>query len=166
MSAGTNTGTAPGPGPGTDPETDIRTRLVAAWSAAWGGGQVDALHAILAPGYVRHGRRSQDAAGLKGAIASCRAGFPDLVTVVEDCVVEGDRVATRWRSSGTHTGRMLDVPPTGRAVTVSGATFSRVEDGMITEEWVTWDPRQLLSALGVIALDSADLDDSITAVTS
>jgi predicted ester cyclase len=140
--------------------TDIRTRLTAAWSAAWGHGRVDALDAILAPGYVRHGRTAQDAADLKANITLCRAGFPDLVTLVEDCLVEGDRIATRWRSEGTHTGRMLDVPPTGRKVAVFGATFSRVENGMITEEWVTWDPRQLLSALGVITLDSADHDDT------
>jgi steroid delta-isomerase-like uncharacterized protein len=154
----TETPTDPGAG------TAVRTRLIDAWSAAWGRGRVDALDAILAPGYVRHGRTAQDAAGLKDNITSCRAGFPDLVTVVEDCVAEGDRIATRWRSSGTHTGRMLDVPPTGRSVTVSGATFSRVENGMITEEWVTWDPRQLLSALGVITLGSAGPDDFAAAV--
>ncbi|MFJ3698780.1 ester cyclase [Streptomyces sp. NPDC090052] len=135
--------------------TDIRERIAAAWGAAWQRGEVDALDTVLADGYRRHGRTAQDAADLKANITACRAGFPDLVTVIEDCVVEGDRVATRWVSRGTHTGRLMDVPPTGRTVTVSGATFSRIEDGMVAEEWVTWDPRQLLTALGIIPLDSA-----------
>lgn len=135
--------------------TDIRERISAAWGAAWQSGEVDALDTVLAADYRRHGRTAQGAADLKANITACRAGFPDLVTEIEDCVVEGDRVATRWVSRGTHTGRLMDVPPTGRTVTVSGATFSRIEDGMVAEEWVTWDPRQLLTALGIIPLDSA-----------
>ncbi|MGW1783210.1 hypothetical protein ACWCQQ_29340 [Streptomyces sp. NPDC002143] len=44
----------------------------------------------------------------------------------------------------------LGVPPTRRYVEVSGATFARCEGDRIVEEHVTWDPRALPSALGVI----------------
>ena len=43
----------------------------------------------------------------------------------------------------------MDVPATGRNVTVTGASFVRFEDDKIAEEWVVWDPRELLSALGI-----------------
>jgi predicted ester cyclase len=43
----------------------------------------------------------------------------------------------------------MEVPATGRAVTVSGASFLRFENDKLAEEWVVWDPRELLSALGI-----------------
>lgn len=135
--------------------TDLASRVGAVWEAAWNRGDTDALDRLLAPGYVRHGHSEQSLDDLKAGITACRDGIPDLRTAIDDCVAEGDRLAVRWHSSGTHTGPLLEVPPTGREITVSGATFSRVEDGLIVEEWVTWDPRQMLHALGVIPLHSA-----------
>ena len=44
------------------------------------------------------------------------------------------------------------MPATKRQVDVSGATFSRFEGDRIVEEFVTWDPRALLTALGIISV--------------
>lgn len=133
--------------------SDARRGLIEkAWAAAWGQGDVDALDALLSPAYLRHGQdpQPQDLTAFKAAIVSTRAAFPDLVTTVDDIVIEGDRAAIRWHSSGSHQNSLLGVPATGRRVEVSGATFARFEDDRIVEEYVTWDPRALLSALGVI----------------
>ncbi|GAB2804785.1 ester cyclase [Streptomyces daliensis] len=134
---------------------DLKSRVGRVWEAAWNHGDTDALDGLLTPGYIRHGRTEQGLEDLKAGITASRGGMPDLRTVIDDYVRDGDRLAIRWHSSGTHTGPLLDVPPTGRRLTVSGATFSTVDDGMITEEWVTWDPRQMLHALGIIPLSSA-----------
>ncbi|MBZ3905885.1 MULTISPECIES: ester cyclase [Streptomyces] len=139
--------------PHSDPLTDARRALIEkTWAAAWGHGDVDALDALLSPDYLRHGGdpHPQDLTAFKAAIVSTRAAFPDLVTAIDDLVVEGDRAAIRWHSSGTQTNSFLGVPPTRRQVDVSGATFARFEGDRIVEEHVTWDPRALLSALGVI----------------
>nr|WP_237547644.1 ester cyclase [Streptomyces sp. SID5476] len=106
----------------------------------------------MSPAYLRrHGDpQPQDLNAFKAMIVSTRAAFPDLVTTVDDIVVEGDRAAVRWHSSGTQTNSFLGVPPTRRRVQVSGATFARFEGDRIVEEHVTWDPRALLSALGII----------------
>lgn len=129
-----------------------RGRIEQVWAAAWGRGDVDALDTLLDPAYLRHGgdSRPQDLNALKAAIVSTRAAFPDLVTTIDEIVVEGDRAAIRWHSSGTHEHSFLGVPPTERQVEVAGATFARFEEHRIVEEHVTWDPRALLSALGVI----------------
>ncbi|MEU5088536.1 ester cyclase [Streptomyces sp. NPDC021356] len=135
--------------------TDARRELIEkAWAEAWGQGDVDALDALLGPAYLRHGTDPlpQDLAAFKEAILSTRAAFPDLTTTIDDIVVEGDRAAIRWHSSGTHTKSFLGVPPTERRVEVSGATFARFEGERVVEEHVTWDPRALLSALGVISV--------------
>jgi len=133
--------------------TDRVGRIRSAWQAAWDEGQVEALDELLSPGYVR--RRGpaavpQDREHLKNSIRAVRAAFPDLRTEIEEMVEDGDRLAIRWRSTGHHTGAFLGVPPTGRPVEVSGATFARFEGSAVAEEWVTFDSRQLLESLGII----------------
>ena len=60
-------------------------------------------------------------------------------------------MATRWTGRGTHTGEIATIAPTGRDVTVSGVTISRVEGGLVVEEWTAWDTLGLLVQLGAIA---------------
>jgi len=40
-------------------------------------------------------------------------------------VAEGDKVVDRWTATGTHTGDLMSIPPTGRRIEVSGITISR-----------------------------------------
>ncbi|GAS91385.1 ester cyclase [Mycolicibacterium brisbanense] len=131
-----------------------RSRIQEAWTAAWDRGEVDAFDGLLADSYQRiNGTGStQGRAEFKASITATRSAFPDLLTVVDEVVVEGDRAAIRWHSTGSHEHSFLGVPATKREVAVSGATFARFEDDRIVEEHVTWDPRALLTALGIIAV--------------
>jgi predicted ester cyclase len=132
----------------------VRALVLEAWDAAWDRGEVDALDGLLDPGYRRYsaGSDPQDLAGFKASIVATRAAFPDLVTTIDDLVIEGDRAAIRWHSVGHHQGSLLGVPATRRRVEVSGATFARFEGDRVVEEFVTWDPRALLAALGIISV--------------
>ena len=128
-------------------------RVRKTWDAAWDRGEVDAMDALLSPEYRRRGG-SQDA-GLtveefKASIIATRSAFPDLVTTIDDLISSGDKVAIRWHSVGTHEGSIFGVPPTGRRVEVHGSNFARFSGDQIVEEFVTWDPRALLTALGII----------------
>lgn len=131
-----------------------RSRINEAWTAAWDSGDVDALDALLSPDY----RRINSTGGVatldefKASITATRSSFPDLATVVDEIVIEGDSAAIRWHSVGNHSHAFLGVPATRRPVEVSGATFARFRDDRIVEEIVTWDPRALLTALGIIAV--------------
>lgn len=131
-----------------------RSRIQEAWTAAWDRGEVDAFDGLLADSYQRINGTgsSQGRAEFKASITATRSAFPDLLTVVDEVVVEGDRAAIRWHSTGSHEHSFLGVPATKREVAVSGATFARFEDDRIVEEHVTWDPRALLTALGIIAV--------------
>jgi steroid delta-isomerase-like uncharacterized protein len=131
-----------------------RRRIQAAWEAAWDQGEVGAFDGLLADAYQRiSGTGSiQGRDEFKASITATRSAFPDLLTVVDEVVVEGDRAAIRWHSTGSHEHSFLGVPATKREVAVSGATFARFEGDRIVEEHVTWDPRALLTALGIIAV--------------
>lgn len=141
--------------PTSTPEA-LRSLIHDTWAAAWDRGEVNALDDLLAPDYRRRSAGDDEGLSLedfKASITTTRSAFPDLVTHVDEVVVEGDRAAVRWHSVGTHEHSFLGVPATRRTVEVSGATFARFgDDGLVHEEQVTWDPRALLAALGIITV--------------
>lgn len=59
--------------------------------------------------------------------------FPDRHFKEELLVAEGDRVVLHWSMTGTNTGPILGLPPTGRSVSWSGTEFVRIKDGKIIE---------------------------------
>ncbi len=90
-----------------------------------------------------------DRDGFKDMLRGLLAAFPDLVLTIEDQVVAGDRVATRWLAVGTHDGPFGPVPATGRRIRVDGLILDRMVDGKIAERWELWDQGALLQQLGL-----------------
>jgi steroid delta-isomerase-like uncharacterized protein len=91
-----------------------------------------------------------DAAGLAGIIGMFHAHFTDLEHTIEDVVVGEDRVAFRWSGTARHTADFNGIPATGKAVTASGITLFRVEEGKIAEMWEQLDALGLLQQLGAV----------------
>jgi steroid delta-isomerase-like uncharacterized protein len=77
--------------------------------------------------------------GVKEFVSAYLVAFPDARITVEQQLAEGDLVATRWSARGTHEGELMDLEPTGKKVTVTGLTMSRLEGGKIVEEFQNWD---------------------------
>jgi steroid delta-isomerase-like uncharacterized protein len=130
-----------------------KERVTKVWEAAWDRGEVDAFDTLLSPDYRRRshaGDEGHTREEFKASIVTTRSAFPDLVTVIDEIVEEGDRLAIRWHSLGRHEHPFLGVPATGKQVRVDGTTFASFEDDLVVEERVTWDPRALLTALGII----------------
>ncbi len=133
-----------------DPKTLVRTYVERVWNA----GDLDAVDALVAPGYVSHDPvdsepvRGREA--LKHLVAGYRLAFPDLVNTIHDQIAEDDRVATRWSSTGTHQGPAFGLAATGRRRDVTGIMIIRIEDGLVAEEWHNWDTVGLLRQLGAI----------------
>jgi steroid delta-isomerase-like uncharacterized protein len=76
--------------------------------------------------------------------------FPDLHFTIEDMVAEGDKVVVRWIVRGTHRGTFQDIPPTGKAVTLTGISLFRVANGRGVEVWTDADYLGMLQQLGVV----------------
>ncbi len=83
------------------------------------------------------------------------AAFPDGQMTIEDLVAEGDRVVARTTFNGTHQGEMQGIPATGKAVSVSGITIFRLDNGKIAEGWLVNDNLGLMQQLGVIPATQA-----------
>ena len=78
------------------------------------------------------------------------SAFPDTQMTVEDELADGDKVATRWTATGTHTGELMGIPPTGKQVTVTGMDINRLVGGKIVEHWGEFDQMGMMQQLGVV----------------
>jgi steroid delta-isomerase-like uncharacterized protein len=88
--------------------------------------------------------------GAKQFVSMLRRAFPDLEVTVEDQVADGDRVATRWITRGTHKGEFQGIPPTGRQVAITGITIFLVADDKLLEGWSNADMLGMLQQLGAV----------------
>jgi predicted ester cyclase len=88
--------------------------------------------------------------GFKENISTYRAGYSDARITVDDQIAEGDKVATRWTGRGKHDGDLMGIGPTGKQVTVSGLTLSRLANGKVIEEYTNWDTFGMMQQLDVV----------------
>ena len=109
---------------------------------------------IIAADFVAHHpafpRGIRGSGGILQTNAMFRSGFPDLRYEPQDLVSEGDKVAVRWTASGTHNGPFLNVPATGRQITVTGIDIFRVANGQLVEAWINSDFLGLMQQIGAI----------------
>lgn len=73
--------------------------------------------------------------GFRALVNMYRTGAPDLKMTIEDLIAEGDKVAVRWVATGTLTGEMMGMPPTGQKVTFRAISWFRLVNGRLAEEW-------------------------------
>jgi steroid delta-isomerase-like uncharacterized protein len=120
----------------------------------WNRGDLVAADEIFAGDVVMHHPTEPEPIhgleGFKRFPVMLRAGFPDLKVTVEQLIAEGDRVGARWTIRGTHRGSFMDVPPTGRQVTIPINEVLRVSDGRIQELWLELNVLGVAQQLGVI----------------
>jgi len=77
-------------------------------------------------------------------LGETRGAFSNPKYRVLDVVSEGAKVAVRFSAKGTHAGRYLGLPASGKAVSLWGMMLFRFEAGAIAEFW------QLVDAQGVL----------------
>lgn len=73
--------------------------------------------------------------GINEVITTCRAAFEHLNVTIEDLVAEGDKVVARFIARGVHKGSFMNLPPTGKEITMTGIEIFRIENGKIAELW-------------------------------
>ncbi len=83
-------------------------------------------------------------------IAGFRSAMPDIRSMVEDVIADGDRVVVRWSGTGIQTGELMGVPASGRPVSTTGIVILRVADGRIVECWDLFDALGVMQQIGAI----------------
>ncbi len=148
-------GDVPAPGaaaPVADHEANKR-HVRRFFEEVWSTGNVALRDSFLADDYRGHVAGSAEVLDREGWAAwfsGFRQAFPDARFTVEEMVAEGDLVAARLTMRGTHSGVLNGIPPTGRAVVVTGMSFERVVGNRIVEGWNENDAVGMLGQLGVL----------------
>ncbi len=99
---------------------------------AWSRGDFSGFDESIADDYVLEPGMGPDE--FKAVLRAYREAFPDLTLTILETVTEGDRIAYRWRMSGTHSGHYQGIPPTGRTLAGTGMTFLRLRDGKVVHD--------------------------------
>ena len=81
--------------------------------------------------------------------AGFAAAFPDRRVDIDDAFGARDRVVARATLHATHTGKLGDIPPTGRPVRLASTIIYRFEADKIAEEWEIFDALGMYRQLGV-----------------
>jgi predicted ester cyclase len=111
---------------------------------------------LCAPGYTFQAARlpAMDLQGAEQFTKLFFSAFPDLAHPVDDLIAEGDKVASRCRYEGTHTGAdFMGVPASGRHFSAVGAGIVRVVDGKVAEFWVSPDRITIMQQIGALAVE-------------
>ena len=82
--------------------------------------------------------------------ATLLAAFPDSNFTVEDMIVEGDKVVTRYIMRGTHKNEYRGIAPTSKQITVKGVSIDRIARSKVIETWDYPDIFGAMQQLGVI----------------
>ena len=120
---------------------------------AFGEGSLDVVDEVCLGDYVNHDPvlGDQDREGVKHAIASYRAAFPDLAFTVEDAFAADDAVVLRWSAEGTFENEFMGQSPTGeKGEPVAGIGIDRYEGDKIAESWGQWDTLRFMRNIGAI----------------
>lgn len=115
-----------------------RNLVLRSHAEVWSAGDLAAVEELYSPDFVCHflvGPDWRGPDGLRSQVARLRSAFPDWKESVEDVVAEGDRVVTRFTSTGTHLGEFQAIPATGARVVVREVAIHRIADGRIAEQW-------------------------------
>ena len=119
----------------------------------WNEGRIDLVEEFFEEDYVEFIVGQPPRTGyelVRQAVELVRNTYPDFVLSIDEQVAEGDSIAARWTLTGTHEGEFYGIPPTGKQIKQSGATFYRLSNGRIAEVWFLADMMGLMQQLGVI----------------
>jgi predicted ester cyclase len=129
--------------------------MVAEFFDAMNDRELDRLDAIVAANFVRHCQatpevdvRSLD--DFKAFLNAYTAVFPDNVQTPIQIAADGDLIGIFATYEGTHLGAFGGFEPTGKRAQFDFAGMLKVEDGKLSEWWITWDNMTILAQLGLL----------------
>ncbi|WP_047488695.1 ester cyclase [Terriglobus sp. TAA 43] len=90
-------------------------------------------------------------ARFKETVEHFHANFSNIRVVVDDVIVEGNRVASRWHVNMTHTGDGMGFSATGRTIAFNGISWVEIQDGKIVKGWNGFDLTHPISTLKALS---------------
>jgi steroid delta-isomerase-like uncharacterized protein len=116
-------------------------------------GDLDTVIELLADDFVDHEELPGFVPGREGVrqlFTMFQTAFPNMRWEAEDVFAAGDKVAARIRVTGTNEGELMDMPASGRSISVQVIDIIRFgDDGLAHEHWGVFDMMSMMQQLGV-----------------
>ncbi|PVZ70173.1 ester cyclase [Pelagibaculum spongiae] len=127
------------------------------YSICWNNGDMEEIDKVFDDN-VEHDQFLEDwpkgKEGFKTLVKFWRTAFPDIKEEALEIIGEGNKVASRFRLSGTHLGDFYGIPGTGRKIDILGAEiFEFNEDGKVIKYFYHEDTMGLFMQIGLLPLD-------------
>ena len=129
-----------------------KTTLRRYYQEVFGKGDLSHWSEMVDENYVMRVVGAAPLKGLEGGkqtTAQRMAMAPDTKTTIDEIAADGDIVAIRGQFTGTHTGEVQGLSPTGKKFTRQFAAFYRFKDGKIIEGWSVQDVLGMYQQLGI-----------------
>lgn len=91
------------------------------------------------------------------------AAIPDFHMEVQTITEQGDDVFVHWHLTGTHSGPLLGIEPTGRALAIDGIDHFVFRDGRVISNFVVFDQMQYARQIGMMPPDGSTADRGVKA---
>jgi steroid delta-isomerase-like uncharacterized protein len=88
--------------------------------------------------------------GIRQSVIRYLEAFPDIRFTATDIIEQDSRAVFVWSAGGTHKGKLLDIPASGRHVFVRGVTVLTVRNGKIARALNVWDLAGLLRDIALL----------------
>jgi predicted ester cyclase len=109
---------------------------------------------LIAEDLVDHvelpGLRGNGRARYRASIEMARAAFPDYRNPLDFVLADGEFAVSYGRSTGTHRGEYMGIPPTGRSFDVPTFGILRFASGQAVERWGFSDNLAMMQQLGLM----------------
>jgi steroid delta-isomerase-like uncharacterized protein len=119
----------------------------------WAEGRLETIDELVAEdfhGWTPTNGEIRGREAFREMVKMYRSAFPNMTMVVDLIAADGEWVTTKWTASGTHTGELMGMAPTGKDVTVTGIEIDRIAGGQIAEGWGVFDALGMLQQLGAV----------------
>lgn len=114
---------------------------------AWNSGDLDSYMELYGEQLKLHAGTHDfpDKESVGGMYKGFFEATSDLRLKIHETFGHEDKLAARYTVTGTHTGELMGIPPSGREISITGITVMHFEDGKVVERWDVDDSAEAFS---------------------
>ena len=134
---------------------EVNLAILTKFAEAVNTGNLDLFNETVAIENIDHDPARDQVPGPEGyraLFSRLRSAFPDLSVTLDTLVADDESIAIAYTLTGTQTGSLMGISPTGRRMRIRGMQISKFKDGKMVERWGSSDELGMLQQLGAVAV--------------
>lgn len=118
----------------------------------WNGGDIAIVDSLYSLNCIYHNSDLGDLKSpeeIKGFVKWVYTAYPDFMVTLDEPMKLNDRIVITYKAAGTNSGQLGEnMPPTGKKMSFTGVSISKIKNGKITEEWNYYNQSPIYKQLG------------------